>query len=118
MTERSADWWAWFGVLLCILVMFALLMFLTGARAHDSWISRERIYDPVTKEWCCSAMDCQEEVDNVQAVEGGYRIKSTGEVIERERVTWRSPGGWWRCRYLGGPKEGLTRCLIGPPAAS
>jgi hypothetical protein len=72
----------------------------------------------VTKEWCCNDIDCQEEPGNVEAVEDGYRIVSTGEVIPRERVIWRSPGGWWRCRYLGGEKAGMTRCLIGPPMGS
>ena len=96
----------------------ALVLLAAAASAHDSWISRERLTDPVTREWCCNHIDCAEEVDNVEAVVGGYRIKSTGEIVARERVIWRSPGSWWRCRYLAGEKAGQTRCLIGPPQGS
>ena len=93
------------------------------ALAHDhgpgSWINNERITDPVTKEWCCSTDDCQEEPTNVQAAAGGFTIISTGELIPTERVIWRSPGGWWRCRYMPGHYlAGKTRCLIGPPSGS
>lgn len=97
----------------------ALLLFWSAAIAHEdgpgSWINNQRLTDPVTSEWCCNLHDCREEIDNIAEVEGGYLVKSTGEVIARERVIWRSPGGWWRCRYLGGPNEGKTRCIIGPP---
>ena len=92
------------------------------ALAHDhgpgSWINNERLIDPVTGEWCCNTNDCREEPDNVEAVPDGYRIRSTGEVIARDRVIWRSPGGWWRCRYLSAERDGQTRCLIGPPHGS
>ena len=92
------------------------------ALAHDhgagSWINNERLIDPVTREWCCNTNDCREEPDNVEARPDGYRIRSTGEVVARERVIWRSPGGWWRCRYLSGERAGETRCLIGPPQGS
>lgn len=106
--------WAALAVLIIVIVLL-LLYPLALAMAHDSWISRERITDPVTGEWCCNHQDCREEPGNVEAVDGGYRIKSTGEVIPRQRVIWRSPGGWWRCRYLDPAKNGATRCLIGPP---
>jgi hypothetical protein len=91
-----------------------LLAFVFGgeARAHDSWISREHLTDPVTHAWCCDERDTREETDNIVAVPGGYLVKSTGEVIPKARVIWRSPGGWWRARNLG---DGSTRCLIGPP---
>lgn len=111
----SEDRWAIFGTALFIVLFLFLLIATTWA--HDSWISRENLRDPVSLESCCNAMDCQEEL-GIEAVEGGYLIKSTGEVIHRERIIWRSPGGWWRCRYLSGTKSGLTRCLIGPPQGS
>jgi len=88
------------------------------AAAHDhgpgSWINQQNLRDPVTGEYCCNLNDCAEEsADNIEAREGGYFIKSTGELIETARVIWKSPGGWWRCRYLD--FTGRTRCLIGPP---
>lgn len=117
----NSDRWAYFGTILFYALMLVGLVSLSMSspvKGHDSWISRERIVDPVTNEWCCNHIDCAEEVSGVEAVDGGYLIKSTGEVIPRERVVWRSPGGWWRCRYLGGEKFGKTRCLIGPPQGS
>jgi hypothetical protein len=103
-------------------IMFCPLM----ARAHDhgpgSWINNQKLKDPVTFEDCCNLNDCAEEPSgNIEPVEAGFLIKSTGEVVARERVIWRSPGGWWRCRYIGPvwpKKPGHTRCLIGPPPST
>lgn len=97
------------GVLATLLWLASLVV---DVRAHDHWINEQRLTDPVSGQWCCNLNDCQEESDNIAPVDGGYLVKSTGEVIERARVIWRSPGGWWRCRNLS---TGTTRCLIGPP---
>ena len=86
------------------------------ALAHDHWISRQRLTDPLSGEWCCGAQDC--EVEQVAEASGGYRV-STGEIIPAARVIWKSPDGTWlRCRYMAGERAGLTRCLIGPPPGS
>jgi hypothetical protein len=92
-----------------------MLLFGSTALGHDHWISRENLRDPVSGQWCCSTDDCEEEYSVVRHISGGYVVVSTGEVIDRKRVIWRSPGGWWRCRYLIGQNAGMTRCLIGPP---
>lgn len=84
--------------------------------AHDSWISRQRITDPASGEWCCNMNDCQPE--QVREVRGGYSTQG-GDVVPYSRVIPKSPDGqWWRCRYMGGEKVGKTRCLIGPPPAT
>lgn len=103
------------GFMLCAAAYVAL--------AHDhgpgSWINHQNLHDPVTKEHCCNLNDCQEEPDNVRALgSGDYLILNTQEVFPAKRVIWRSPGGWWRCRYMIGPLAGKTRCLIGPPNGS
>lgn len=108
------------GLLLYAMIIWALIAWADRkAKAHDhgagSWINHQNLRDPVTDQWCCDERDTREETDNVRAVEGGYLIISTGEVIPRERVIWRSPGGWWRSRNLS---DGTTRCLIGPPQGS
>lgn len=91
------------------------------AHAHDSWINRNGLTDPVTKQWCCNEHDC--EAEPVREVMGGYRV-ITGEVIPASRVLWKSQDGqWWRCRFMSPtavdkdnkPMIGKTRCLIGPP---
>ena len=44
----------------CILLFGNLLLILGTpiAGAHEHWISRERLHDPVTREWCCDERDC------------------------------------------------------------
>lgn len=97
-------------------LLAVLLLVPLGALAHDhgpgSWINNQRLTDPVTKDWCCNLIDCREETENVRAVERGFLILDTNEIIPTARVIWKSPGGWWRCRNL---KTNATRCLIGPP---
>jgi hypothetical protein len=86
------------------------------AIGHDSWISRQQLRDPASGEWCCNAIDCRAET--VREVAGGYATEG-GDVVPFARVIWRSPdGAWHRCRYMSGPREGRTRCLIGPPPGS
>jgi hypothetical protein len=108
----------WVAIAIGLLVLFLLLLY-PHARAHDhgpgAWINHENLRDPMSREHCCDLRDCREETDNVEAVGGDFRIKSTGETIPHQRVIWRSPGGWWRCRYLDPARNGETRCLIGPP---
>jgi hypothetical protein len=109
-----------FRIFLVLLGAAALLAgAVSASRAHDhgpgSWINNEKLTDPQTGEWCCNLVDCREE--NVTPVDGGYLVE-TGEVIPQKRVIWRSPGSWWRCRYMSGAQEGQTRCLIGPPQGS
>jgi hypothetical protein len=97
------------------IIRFALcgaLLWGSTALAHDHWISRENLSDPVTKQSCCDKDDCQEEFTVRRADASGYLIMSTGEIWGRDRVIWKSPGGWWRCKWIA---TGLTRCLIGPP---
>jgi hypothetical protein len=94
----------------------AILQLLLGnsAFAHDHWISRNRITDPQTGEWCCNHIDCAAvPPGGVNEVKGGYAVVETGETVPYARVIWRSQdGAWWRCRNL---RSNATRCLIGPP---
>jgi hypothetical protein len=88
-----------------------------AARAHDHWINSLGLVDPVSRTSCCSANDDCFEVERggVREVQGGFFVQQTGEVIAIERIIWKSPDGkWWRCHY----KNGLTRCLIGPPRSA
>jgi hypothetical protein len=87
------------------------------AVAHDSWISRNRLTDPQSGEWCCNHIDCAAVAPGgLNEVSGGYSISETGETIPYARVIWRSQDGtWWRCRNM---RTNATRCLIGPPQGS
>lgn len=108
------------GLIAGVAIAVAFLLFMGGVtRSHvhgdGSWINNERLTDPLSKEWCCNLVDCREE--QVEPVRGGFQVE-TGEVVPAQRVIWRSPGGWWRCRYMSGEKINQTRCLIGPPPGS
>lgn len=96
--------------------LFAAILLLISsvfAGAHDHWINREKLHDPVTRAWCCDETDCfAQPAGEVTPAPGGYRIKSTGELIPHKRFLWRSPDDkWWRCGFSE------TRCLIGPPTS-
>ncbi len=90
------------------------LLVTVPALAHDSWISRSRLFDPLSRQWCCNEHDCAPvDANGVREENGGYRIGETGENIPYSRVIWQSEDGrWWRCRNL---VNNATRCLIGPP---
>jgi hypothetical protein len=120
MLDAAVGWTLVAAYTFVVGLWLAALIFIAQAHDHGdgSWINNQKLIDPVTGQWCCNLHDCREEPGNVSPVDGGYLIHSTGEVIPRERVIWRSPGGWWRCRHLGGPNVGKTRCLIGPPMGS
>jgi hypothetical protein len=87
------------------------------ATAHDHWISRNRITDPTSGEWCCNHIDCAEVPQNGVRENGvGYVVAETGETIPYARIIWKSQdGSWWRCRNM---RTNATRCLIGPPPGS
>jgi hypothetical protein len=91
-----------------------LLAWTTSASAHESWISRKRLADPLSGQWCCNHIDCAEiPRGGIREVAGGYLIAETGETIPFHRVIWASPEGTWvRCRNM---QTNATRCLIGPP---
>lgn len=100
-----------------LITVVLVLVASTFAAAHDSWISRNRLTDPSSGEWCCNHIDCRAVPHGgVNEVSGGYVISETGETIPYARVIWRSQDGiWWRCRNM---RTNATRCLIGPPQGS
>ncbi len=102
--------------MLRLITTLFVLLGVSFAMAHDHWISRARMTDPVSGEWCCNHIDCAEiPAGGVREGSGGYFIGETGETIPYQRIIWKSQdGSWWRCRNMSTNK---TRCLIGPPPA-
>jgi hypothetical protein len=94
--------------------VFLALLGSSIAAAHDSWINRSRLTDPMSGQWCCNHIDCAEIPNGgVREVSGGFLVSETGETIPYTRVIWASPEGTWvRCRNM---QTNATRCLIGPP---
>lgn len=92
----------------------AALAFPADSAAHDLWINRKRLVDPVSRQWCCNEHDCERVgADGVKENGTGYTVFETGEAIPHSRIIWKSEDGhWWRCRNLS---DNSTRCLIGPP---
>jgi len=100
-----------------LLIVLLGLLASSFAAAHDHWISRNRMVDPQSGEWCCNHIDCDRvPTGGVREIFGGYLVGETGETIPYQRVIWKSEDGvWWRCRNL---RTNATRCLIGPPQGS
>ena len=44
--------------LLAALVVFAFSALVHPSRAHDLWISRDGLKNPVNQGWCCGRGDC------------------------------------------------------------
>jgi len=117
--------WVWvvLAIALVVLVTAALRM----ARAHDSWINRDDLRDPISGVQCCGPADCEDlSIEGIKVTEepnGDVTIADTGERVEARRVIWASPEGhWYRCSFFYG-ESGATmwkrvRCLIGPPPAT
>ncbi len=97
------------GRLSSFVVPFLLLLMLTPAIAHDSWISRGGLKN-AAGEWCCGEGDCF-MVEPVRVTSNGYLIMATGELVP-EREAQPSPDGkYWRCKRL----DGSRRCFFVPP---
>ena len=74
--------------------VFLALLGSSIAAAHDSWISRSRLTDPMSGQWCCNHIDCAEIPNGgVREVSGGFLVSETGETIPYTRVIWASPEG-------------------------
>lgn len=97
-----------------VIAIVAHVLLARPANAHDSFISKKRLHDPSSKEWCCNHIDCAAvPVGGIAEYGRGYLVTETREVIPYARVLWESDDGrWWRCRNLD---TNATRCLIGPP---
>lgn len=95
-------------------LMFVLLS-TASAAAHDApsgWSYGSE---------CCSSVDCFEEQDqNVETASGGFRIKSTGELIPYtdKRVKMSKDAKYHRCTRLGDPKMPKSICIYVPNSGS
>ena len=96
------------GRLSSFVVPFLLLLMITPALAHDSWISRGGLKN-AAGEWCCGEGDCF-MVEPVRITANGYLIMATGEIVP-EREAQPSPDGkFWRCKR----PDGSRRCFFAP----
>jgi len=64
---------------------------------------------------CCNGQDCKKIVDpkDIEPIQGGYRVRPTGEIVD-EKYTGISPdNGWHICRRSD--LNRTIRCLLVPP---
>ena len=100
-------------------VLFSVVLVLpTIASAHDSWISRQKLRDPNSGEWCCNENDCS-ALDEVRIVETkeGY-VVDRRFFISKDRAIPSYDGRYWACFDPGGlhghgPKRDV-RCFFVP----
>lgn len=70
-----------------VTVLLATCLLAGGARGHEFWISRDNLHDPVSGEHCCNEHDCFDYApEDVRLEPGGYRLRTSGELIPHERV--------------------------------
>lgn len=70
-------------------------------------------YDAV----CCSNKDCSPLRTPISAIEGGWYLAESGEIIpfSDSKIRDSKDGDFHRCVYQFGPHKGNTRCLYVPP---
>jgi hypothetical protein len=86
--------------------------------AHDSWISRNQFYDPISGAWCCDEHDCSTLDDvAVRQMDGGFIIEDR-HFVARHRVLPSSDDQYWACFNTGGKgphgREKEIRCFFAP----
>lgn len=99
----------------------ALFQFTQPARAHDSWISRQRFHDPNSGAWCCDEHDCSalEEID-VRDTGDGFMVAGK-YFVARQRVLPSTDGSYWACFNSEGngahDRKPGVRCFFAPMSA-
>lgn len=100
---------------MCLLYLaFAfVLVTISPAPAHDSWISRGGLKN-AAGEWCCGEGDCFSLTPSeVQASPVGYKLIN-GEIIPYSEAQPSPDGVYWRCKR----PDGSRRCFFAPPSNS
>jgi hypothetical protein len=93
-----------------LFVVFACLLTVTPALAHESWISRGGFRGPKNGEWCCGANDCFVVSSQSVRVNGvGYELP-TKETVPYEEAIPSIDGQYWRCQR----PDGSRRCFFAP----
>jgi len=109
-----------------VVLIHGLPVLCASCWAHDSWISRDNLRDPLSGVGCCGDQDCEDLSKlgvTVTEQPSGFVLSDTNEQVEKRRVIWKSrEGHWYRCfekvSTRGGPTWKRVRCLIGPPPQS
>jgi hypothetical protein len=100
-----------------ILVLAVLFLLASTARAHETWISKERRTNPRTQEWCCNAFDCHPlDEDMIRVSKHGYMIlgqSSRGAFIPHGEAMPSGDHRFWQCKR----PDKSTRCFFYPPLA-
>ena len=113
-------------------------LFISPSPAHDSWISREHMRNPVTLDWCCGRGDCGIVLPAPKATATGCAIHGeeivdldgrrlrVDEVVPYDETQPSPDGHFYRCHTVGrdydedgNPNEylwdGERRCFFAPP---
>jgi len=113
---------------LVVLALALWLLLTLAVDAHDSWISRGALRNPVTNEWCCGEGDCfVVPSEQVSARADGYHVvirettKTYGgavsttmtraEIVPYAEAQPSPDGAYWRCKR----PDGSRRCFFAPP---
>jgi hypothetical protein len=63
---------------------------------------------------CCTSQDCQQAADpkDFEPIAGGYKLRSTGEVVPRGKTGFSPDANWHVCR--SDTSKQTIRCLLVP----
>lgn len=103
------------------------ILTISTATAHDSWINRKGLKNPVDGSLCCGEGDCgMLDPGSVKLTSQGYEIHGfvtidgTGarervdEVVPMSEAQPSPDGESWRCKRY----DGSRRCFFTPPFGS
>lgn len=92
---------------------------------HTNWMRVETYQrDPYSGifNWagvnCCNGEDCRKIVDpnDIEPISGGYRIRPTGEIVDKETTGISPDNAWHICRKSDTKRT--IRCLLVPPGGA
>jgi hypothetical protein len=91
--------------------LFACLLTVAPAFAHESWIARGGFRGPKNGEWCCGANDCFiVSATSIKVNAAGYVLLQTKETVPYEETIPSADGQYWRCQR----PDGSRRCFFAP----
>ncbi len=93
-----------------ILSQLAVLLLISPASAHDSWIQRGG-HRNAAGEWCCGEGDCfVVPSPSVGITAQGYSLFGM-ETVPFNEAQPSPDGAYWRCKR----PDGSRRCFFAPP---
>lgn len=91
------------------LLLLLLSTFPAFAHGDADWIRQQNLKN-IAGELCCGEHDCHRLADgDVSTIKDGFYIKSLLESVPENKTIFKSPSGYWYCKW-----NGQRKCFIAP----